>query len=79
MLKFFEEVNVLNFEELKKKFPMLTEEKFKALLAGKRDILLEKTEDCEVYYTLHNEKLINTKFVDKKKSKISIVLKDDLI
>lgn len=70
---------MLNFEELKKKYPMLTEEKFKALLSGKRDILLISTESYDDYYSIHHGKLISTKFVDKKNNIIDIHMKNDLV
>ena len=57
---------MLNFEELKKIYPMLTEEKFKALLSGERDVLLRSTDEYDDYYSIHHGKLISTKFVDKK-------------
>ncbi len=70
---------MLNFEELKKKYPMLTEEKFKALLSGERDILLISTESYDDYYSIHHGKLISTKFVDKKNNIIDIHMKNDLV
>lgn len=70
---------MLNFEELKKKYPMLTEEKFKALLSGERDILLISTESYDEYYSIHHGKLISTKFVDKKNNIIDIHMKNDLV
>lgn len=70
---------MLNFEELKKKYLMLTEEKFKALLSGERDILLISTESYDDYYSIHHGKLISTKFVDKKNNIIDIHMKNDLV
>lgn len=70
---------MLNFEELKKKYPMLTEEKFKALLSGERDILLISTESYDDYYSIHHGKLISTKFVNKKNNIIDIHMKNDLV
>lgn len=70
---------MLNFEELKKEYPMLTKEKFEALLSGERDILLKSTEEYDDYYSIHQGKLVSTKFVDKKKKYTSIHLEDELI
>ncbi|MFR4520435.1 MAG: hypothetical protein ACLT40_10800 [Fusobacterium sp.] len=58
---------------------MLTEEKFKALLSGERDILLISTESYDDYYSIHHGKLISTKFVDKKNNIIDIHMKNDLV
>lgn len=70
---------MLNFEELKKIYPMLTEEKFKALLSGERDVLLRSTEEYDDYYSIHHGKLISTKFVDKKNININFHMEDDLV
>lgn len=69
---------MLNFDELKKEYPLLTEEKFKNLLEGKKDILLKSTEEYNDYYSIYNGKLISTKFVEKKKRIINIYMEDDL-
>lgn len=69
---------MLNFDELKKEYPLLTEEKFKNLLEGKKDILLKSTEKYDDYYSIYNGKLISTKFVEKKKRIINIYMEDDL-
>lgn len=69
---------MLNFDELKKEYSLLTEEKFKNLLEGKKDILLKSTEEYDDYYSIYNGKLISTKFVEKKKRIINIYMEDDL-
>lgn len=67
-----EKINKCNFEFLKKQYPLLTQDKLKALLTGEKDILLISTENYDDYYSIHHGKLISTKFVDKKNINIHI-------